>query len=229
MLRIIILFVALSAGGLCAWLVLAAKPAPEVVAAPQPQIAQVLVASADLAPGQVLSEKDLRWQPWPQDAMSAGFISRSSKPDALTSLKGFVVRTRLVSGEPMQEGKISRTLSGMLASMLPAGKRAVAIRVSAESTAGGFIMPNDRVDVIQTVTRQGESENVGRTILTNIRVLAIDQKAEDVKDHSSFVGKTATLELDAEQAEVIAAGQTSGALCPSLFGRSRTTTSSSSG
>jgi pilus assembly protein CpaB len=93
----------------------------------------------------------------------------------------------------------------------------VAIRVSAESTAGGFILPNDRVDVIQTVSRQGQQgavDNVSKTILTNIRVLAIDQK-EDVKD-PVLVGKTATLELDAEQTETIAAGQATGALSLAL-------------
>lgn len=219
MLRIIILFIAIAAGGLSAWLLLAARPNSDVVApAPQAQTVEVLVASADLAQGQVISEKDLRWQAWPQDAVNPGYISRASQPDALTSLKGSMARTRFVSGEPILEEKLARASSGMLASVLPAGKRAVAIRVSAESSAGGFILPNDRVDVIQTITRpgeQGQAENISSTILTNIRVLAIDQRAEDVKD-PVFVGKTATLELDAEQAEIIATGQAAGTLSLAL-------------
>jgi pilus assembly protein CpaB len=218
MLRIIILFVAIAAGGLSAWLILASKPAPqEVVAqAPRPTV-EVLVASADLTQGQVLGEKDLRWQSWPQEAVSAGYITRSGKPDALSSFKGHMVKARLVTGEPIHEGKLSRTPAGMLASMLPAGKRAVAIRVSAESAAGGFILPNDRVDVIQTAARQGQQgsvDNASTTILTNIRILAIDQK-EDVKD-PVLVGKTATLELDAEQTEIIAAAQAAGTLSLAL-------------
>jgi pilus assembly protein CpaB len=179
---------------------------------------QVLVAAADLAQGHVVSEKDLRWQSWPQESINPAFISRSSKPDAMTALAGSMVRSRLVAGEPVQEEKLARTSAGMLASMLPAGKRAVAIRVSAESAAGGFILPNDRVDVIHTLTRaglQGGSETLGRTLLTNIRVLAIDQRAADVKD-PAFIGKTATLELDAEQAEIIAAGQATGTLSLAL-------------
>lgn len=219
MLRIIILFIAISAGGLAAWLLMAAKPAQqEVVSAPEPQMAEVLVASVDLVQGQLISEKDLRWQSWPPNALSAAYISRSSKPDALTSLKGSMVRTHFVAGEPIKEDKLSRTPSGMLASMLPAGKRAVAIRVSAESAAGGFILPNDRVDVIQTVARQGQQgsvDNLSSTILTNIRVLAIDQKADDVKD-PTFIGKTATLELNVEQAEAVAAGQAAGTLSLAL-------------
>lgn len=218
MLRIIILFVAITAGGFSAWLLLAAKPDPAAAPAPQAQVSEILVASADLVPGQVISEKDLRWQAWPQDAVSSGYISRSSKPDAQTALKGSMVRTRFVSGEPIHEEKLARTASGMLASMLPPGKRAVAIRVSAESTAGGFILPNDRVDVIQTISRQGQQgdpDNTSSTILTNIRVLAIDQKVDDTKD-PVLVGKTATLELDAEQAEAIATGQATGTLSLSL-------------
>jgi pilus assembly protein CpaB len=219
MLRIIILFIAIAAGGVSAWLLMAAEPAPQTAVAPiNAEMTEILVASVDLVQGQVLSEKDLRWQSWPMNAVSAGYISRSSKPDALASFKGSMVRTRLVSGEPVQEGKLSRTPSGMLASILPAGKRAVAISVSAESTAGGFILPNDRVDVIQTVARPGQQgviENLSKTLLTNIRVLAIDQKTEDVKD-PVFVGKTATLELDAEQAEIIAAGQAGGSLSLAL-------------
>jgi len=220
MLRIIILFIALSAGIACAWLLMAAKPAqPEVAVAPRSDMTEILVASSDLAPGQVVSEKDLRWQAWPQEAVSATYVTRSAKPDALTSLKGLMVRNRLFAGEPVLEEKLSRSLAGVLASMLPGGKRAVAIRVSAESTAGGFILPNDKVDVIQTVTqaaKNGDMENLGKTILTNIRVLAIDQKAEEKLGNAALVGKTATLELDAEQTELVAAAQATGTLVLAL-------------
>jgi len=217
MLRIIILFVAISAGGACAWLLMATKPPqPDVVKIRQ---TEVLVASTDLSPGQIIGESNLRWQAWPDEAVSGAYLSRSTRPDALTSLKGMTVRSRLVAGEPVLEDKLSRSSFGILASMLPAGKRAVAIRISAESTAGGFILPNDRVDVIQTKTqavKNGDLENLGKTILTNIRVLAIDQKAEEKLGNAALVGKTATLELDAEQAELVAAAQATGTLVLAL-------------
>jgi len=220
MLRIIILFVALTAGGACAWLLMAAEPAQPVVAKTSPaHMTEILVAATDLAPGQVISEMDLRWQAWPQEAVSAAYISRSTKPDAPVSLKGLTVRSRIVSGEPVLEEKVARITAGILASMLPSGKRAVAIRVSAESTAGGFILPNDRVDVIQTMAQvglKGDTENLGKTILTNIRVLAIDQKSEEKLGNAALVGKTATLELDAEQAELVAAAQATGTLVLAL-------------
>jgi pilus assembly protein CpaB len=219
MLRVIILIVAVSAGGLCAWLLLTSNNQTEVAQPVAPSKAmEVLVAASDLPQGQVVSEKDLRWQQWPSDAVAATYITRANKPDAVTALKGSMARTRFVAGEPIQEQKMSRTPSGMLASLLPSGKRAVAVRVSAESAAGGFILPNDRVDVIHTSSKAGQLgdlESASKTILTNIKVLAIDQRANDIKD-PVFVGKTATLELDSDQAEVLAAGQVGGTLSLAL-------------
>jgi len=221
MLRIIILVIALAAGSLAGWLALSMRPGAAVTTtpAPAPQVAMidVLVASSELGQGQSLNEKTLRWQPWPADAVSPGFITRSAQPEAIKSLTGAMVRSQFVSGEPIREEKLSRS-SSLLASILAPGKRAVAIRVSVESTAGGFILPNDRVDVIQTVARpgQGQTENLSRTILTNIRVLAVDQKVEETKGEPVVVGKTATLELSPAQAEAIAAGQATGILSLSL-------------
>ena len=115
----------------------------------------------------------------------------------MTSFTGALVRSYFVAGEPIREAKIARGAAGMLAAMLPPGKRAVAIRVSAESTAGGFILPNDRVDVIQNISSsaRGKPENTSRTLLRNVRVLAVDQKADETKGQLVVVGKTATLEV----------------------------------
>ncbi len=221
MLRVVILVIALGAGSLAAWLALSLRPGVAVttIETPAPQVAmtEVLVASGDLAQGQALNEGAFRWQPWPVNAINPGFITRAGHPDAFKSLNGSLVRSHFVAGEPSREDKLSRT-SNLLAAMLPAGKRAVAIRISVESTAGGFILPNDRVDVIQTIIRTGEaqSENLSRILLTNIRVLAVDQKTDDPKGQAVAMGKTATLELSPEQAEAIAAGQASGILSLAL-------------
>ena len=107
----------------------------------------------------------------------------------------------------------------MLAAMLPSGKRAVAIRVSAESTAGGFILPNDRVDVIQNISSasaEGKPEQRSRTLLRNVRVLAVDQKADETKGQLVVVGKTATLEVTPTDAEIIASAQAAGTLSLAL-------------
>ncbi|UVF18496.1 Flp pilus assembly protein CpaB [Microvirga terrae] len=222
MLRVAILVVALGAGGLASWLVVSTRsPQPAVPAAvPVVQtMAEVLVAANDLVQGQALDEKSLRWQSWPKEAVTTGFISREAKPDALTSLTGVLVRSHFVSGEPIREEKLSRGPAGMLAAMLPSGKRAVAIRVSAESTAGGFILPNDRVDVIQNISStsaDGRSEQRSRTLLRNVRVLAVDQRADETKGQLVVVGKTATLEVTPADAEIISAAQAAGTLSLAL-------------
>jgi len=112
--------------------------------------------------------------------------------------------------------------------MLPPGKRAVAVRITAENTAGGFILPNDRVDVLHTLGSldkpEGQKDYTTRTILSNITVLAIDQtldernkeRDEKSKAKSAAVGKTATLELDPRQAELLIAAEAAGTLSLAL-------------
>jgi len=222
MLRIIILIIALTTGSLAGWLALSLQPGTAVARVeaeihPVP-MTEVLVASAAIMPGQALTEGLVRWQPWPTEATGPDIITRATKPDAVKSVAGAMVRSSFVAGEPIRDEKLSRGSSNLLASMLTPGKRAVAIRISVESTAGGLILPNDRVDVIQTITRSGENknENLSRTLLTNIRVLAVDQKMDESKSTAAAIGKTATLELSPAQAEAIAAGQAIGLLSLAL-------------
>jgi pilus assembly protein CpaB len=230
MLRLALLIVALSAGGGAAWVALAmqSNPAIATIIHPEPVVMpEVLIASSDLAQGQVLSKENIRWQSWPESAVNPAYIIRSARRDAVETLSGSIVRSRVIAGEPLREEKLSPLNAGFLSAFLPAGKRAMAIRISAESTAGGFILPNDRVDVLHTVADQGQGDgpkqHVSRTILRNIPVLAIDQTIDErAKDEKSkneksapkavVVGKTATLELDLPQAEVVAAAEATGTL-----------------
>jgi pilus assembly protein CpaB len=218
LLRVVLLIGALGAGGLAAWLVIAARPAPvtKVVVAPAPATQDILVASGDLLPAQTLTKKNLRWQAWPQDALNPVYITRSSRPDAVDSLAGAIVRNHMAAGQPIQESNLTPRHAGYLATVLPAGKRAMAVRISAESTAGGFILPNDRVDVLHS---DGKSP-VSHTILSNVRVLAIDQVVDETNKNenskANVIGKTATLELDPSQAEILNAAQTAGTLSLSL-------------
>jgi pilus assembly protein CpaB len=220
MVRVLILLIALGAGGSAAWLMLSARTPEAVVVEPaKPAMAEVLVAASELAQGQALDEKNLRWQSWPKEAVSAGFITRETKPDGVLTLSGAIVHSRFVAGEPILESKLSHGASGVLAAMLPPGKRAVGISISAESTAGGFVLPNDRVDVIHNISRtDGDStrEDQSHTLLRNIRVLAVDQTATETKGQTVFVGKTATLEVTLREAEIITAAQASGTLSLAL-------------
>lgn len=223
MLRILILFVALSAAGAAAWLTIGAssdEQTAEVQTAPAVASEEVLVVSADLAQGQILDATNVQWQPWPTEGINPGFITRSARPEAVTELTRSVVRSRFVTGEPIRQEKLADPDSGFLSAILPSGMRAVAIRISAESTAGGFILPNDRVDVIHTATRSGENDllvaTASKTILTNIRIIAIDQQTDESSDEAVAVGKTATLEVAPGQVEIISAAQASGLLSLSL-------------
>ena len=218
LLRIVLLIGALGAGCVAAWLVVAARPDPvtKVVVEAGPATVDVLVAAGDLLPAQTITKENLRWQPWPQNAMNSVYLTKASRPDAIDALAGAVIRNRMAAGEPIREENLTPRHAGYLATMLPAGKRAMAVRVSAESTAGGFILPNDRVDVLHS---DGKSP-VSHTILSNVRVLAIDQVVDETekKENSkaNVVGKTATLELDPAQAEILTAAQAAGTLSLSL-------------
>lgn len=223
MLRLIIVFVALTAGGGAAWIAAqqtapAPEPVTEAPAPPATEMTAVLVATRDVQRGAEITTGTLRWQDWPADAVPSAFIDRSVRPDARSDLAGqFAVRP-IQAGEPIPEGALSRQPNGFLAATLAPGQRAVAIMVDAQSTAGGFILPNDRVDVLHTM--RGSRENDGtearsRTILRNVRVLAIDQTTED-SETGTVVGKTATLELNEVQVEAVTAAGSAGTLSLSL-------------
>lgn len=223
--RVLVLAVALAAGGIAAYLALnigpEGTPAPTVVElAPQIQSQDVLVADKDIGQGQKLSADNIRWQRWPDDAMNPTYIQKQTRPDAVEALKGSIVRSPFVAGEPIREVKLARPGSGFLSAILPSGKRAVAVRISASNTAGGFILPGDRVDVVKTIAQQTSAdaapENVSQTILTNIKVLAIDQTVGEQEGEAVAVGKTATLELDPAQVELIASAEASGTLSLAL-------------
>jgi len=224
MVRILILLFALGSGGIAAWLAMGtAEPTASQPAAAVEQEAdparEVLVAGADLVHGSVLDESHLRWQPWTAGTVPAVFISRAAKPDAPQALKGSLVRGGFVAGEPIREDRLALPGAGFLSGQLPSGKRAIAVRVTAESAAGGFILPNDRVDLIHTSVISGQSggEQVSsRTILSNIRVLAVDQNASGESDGEAVVAKTATLEVEPDQIPVVTAAEASGTISLAL-------------
>lgn len=226
MIRVLIFVAALGSGGLAAWISFAQDDAPvrveQAPAIAQIAMSEVLVASAEIGQGRLLEETSMRWQPWPEVAVSAGFITRSSRPDAIETLAGSLVRSQFQESEPIRSDKLAPAGSGYMSALLPAGKRAVAVRVSAENTAGGFVLPNDRVDVVHTYTRPGigtePPQSVSRAILRNVRVLAVDQSrnADPASPQQVVVGRTATLELDIQQVELITAAEASGTLSLAL-------------
>jgi pilus assembly protein CpaB len=180
---------------------------------------EVLVAAHDLSMGTQLTEADYAWQKWPTAALSDLMVKKSEGPLILDNVKGAVTRNSFLQGEPMRRDKLIKgPNSGFLSAILPSGMRAVAINIDSGggSTAGGFILPNDRVDVIRVYRDEEQTKlrglevNTAQTILSNVRVLAIGQNIQEKNGEKTVVGTNATLELDPTQAELIILAQRTG-------------------
>jgi pilus assembly protein CpaB len=223
--RIVVLAVALGAGGIAAYLASGSKEPPPAPPPPVVKIdtVEILVAKGDINMGQVVAANDIQWQVWPASAASNYFLRRQDRPNAIEQLTGSIARSPFVAGEPIREAKLIKANgSGFMAALLPSGMRAVSTEISPETGAGGFILPNDRVDVLLT-RRDREAEkatgieaHITETILTDVRVLAIDQTIEEKNGQRVVVGKTATLELSPRQAETLAVSRQRGTLSLAL-------------
>jgi pilus assembly protein CpaB len=222
--RIVVLTIAVGAGGIAAYLASGSdnKPPPAEPVA-QLQTVDVLVAKSDIGLGQSVTPDDLQWQTWPAATASNNFIRRNERPDATTQIAGSIARAPFIAGEPIRDPKLVRANgSGFMAAILPTGMRAVSTEISPETGAGGFILPNDRVDVIlskrdKNPDRSGSADLVNsEIILSNVRVLAIDQAPKEKDGQNAVVGKTVTLELKPEQAETLARARQSGTLSLAL-------------
>jgi pilus assembly protein CpaB len=227
----------------------ASGPAP--VAAPAVQTANVVVAAHDLPIGERLVSADLTTQAWPLSAVNAAYITDGQpapapRPGAagvadktsraataavnavtggrgpMDGLIGAIVKTPILANEPITNAKLVRGgEGGYMSVVLRKGMRAIAVPVSVNTAAGGFILPGDHVDVIQA--HQGESNNGGtrpfvvQTVLENVRVLAIDQTAQPPKNGGqSDVGAVATLEVDPAGAEHLALAKAQGEMILTL-------------
>ncbi len=228
--RLLVLALAVAAAG--GAFVLANAPKPEVVeatapvAAPPPQADEVLTAAHDLPIGTILADADLAWQSWPKSAVGTSMIAKGADPKAVEDIKGSIVRSPSVAGEPIYRDKLIKGAgSGFMSAILPTGMRAVAINIDSQgsTSAGGFILPNDRVDVVHTFNDQskaaasgGQATVTSETLMRNVRVLAIGQNVQEKNGQSVVVGSNATLELDPVQAETVILAQRIGQLSLTL-------------
>jgi pilus assembly protein CpaB len=180
----------------------------------------------------------------PQAGAAAASASGSAAPDAPTAVKkadgvvggavqavtdkvapspareayiGGVARQDMFANEPVTDDKIVRAdEGGFMAVMLHPGMRAMAVPVSVDNTAGGFILPGDHVDILATHQTQrasgGGTIDSVQPVLRNIRVLAIDQQVSPDKDKQSVIGATATLEVSPQDGQVLTLAKASGTL-----------------
>jgi pilus assembly protein CpaB len=222
--RIVVLIIALGAGGVAAYLVSGSdsKPAAPVQPAAQLPTVDVLVAKTEIGLGQTVKPDDLQWQTWPAATASSSFIRRNERPDAQTQIAGSIARGSFIAGEPIREQKLVKADgSGFMAAILPSGMRAVSTEISAETGAGGFILPNDRVDVILTRRLKNPVPNLPDVVLSevalaNVRVLAIDQSPKEKDGQNTVLGRTVTLELRPQQATELAQARQAGTLSLAL-------------
>ncbi|MBS3849927.1 MULTISPECIES: Flp pilus assembly protein CpaB [Devosia] len=233
--RIILLLVALVAGGLAAFLVTRGggqAPEPQqVTQVIEEAKTQVLVAKLPIGVGERLNQETVEWQDWPEGALRADYVTISAMPDAPADLTGAVARYEFFPGEPIREAKLVSADQGYLSAVLSPGMRGVSVGVSAVSSAGGFIVPNDHVDVVlTTATEVGERSEV---ILANVRILAIGKRLGEVgasggqSEENVAAGGTpqpitfddgaiATIELNPSQAETLINAATRGQLSLTL-------------
>ena len=219
--RVIVLCIAFTAAIGAAWIAKKIVSGPREVQQVERTVGatDVLVAANPINLGDSIRGDDLKWQEWPVQGVTPGLITRDAQPDAPTKLSGAVARAPFIVGEPIKEQKLIKVSEGgVMAAILPAGMRAISTPIREETSAGGFILPNDRVDVILSHKMQvgSKEEPVSEAVLRNVRVLAIGQEIETKGDDKVATGKTATLELTPRQAEILTLAQSMGDISLSL-------------
>jgi pilus assembly protein CpaB len=185
---------------------------------------EVLTVTRDIAIGETFKAGDLQWSPWPEANVVEGYYLQTAAPTSIETLTGAVIKLALFKGEPVLPQKIAiKGEQGLLAALMEPGMRAISVEISAESASGGFILPNDRVDLILTYDQQGDPERgiaqrtVATTVVQNVRVLAIDQNfSTEAEGETARLGSTATLEVSPREAELLAMSQSLGEVSLSL-------------
>lgn len=232
--RLIILAVAAIAAVMAAFLVrnLANQPAPQAQVTTEQvekivevEVSQmkVLAVNQDVRVGTLLTPDEFSWIDWPEATVNPMFYTQDTTPEAMETLAGSVVRTPMYENEPVHPSKIvEKGATGFMAALLSPGKRAVSVEISPESASAGFILPDDKVDIIltQEIEFQNgaslETRTVTQTILENVRILAIDQTFGDVDGIPTMTGSTATMELLPQHTELVAQAARTGSLSLTL-------------
>jgi pilus assembly protein CpaB len=223
--RIAILGLALGSAGMAAYLAsgMLGPGKTKTVEVSTVATVPVLVATKDVQMGEKLVAGTISWQDWPVKQITDPMITRDEDPEALTTFSEGRARLAIFTGEPLMTKKIVMPNDrGFMAAILPKGYRGISVEISAATGAGGFILPNDRVDVILTRKFDGDAAGlklaVSETVISNVRVLAIDQTFKKAPEDEQVLkpDKTALLELDARQSEIVSRAEKEGTLSLAL-------------
>jgi pilus assembly protein CpaB len=222
-----IAFVAAVGAALLAKNIVAQPKTEKVVQKEFMNTTHVLVAARSIKLGDMVSSGHFRWQRWPKDALNSKLIDQASYMNAKADYDKAIARASFVKGEAINPRKfIKHGTGGVMAALLTSGMRAVSTKIKEETAAGGFILPDDHVDVIlsRQITGEGRgSKFVSNTVLSNVRVLAIGQTIDPPKGKQTASGRTATLELTPGQAEILMLANKMGDVSLSLRSLSKRT------
>lgn len=168
-----------------------------LASAPSKPTGKVVVAETEIAPGTALSGRLLRVAAWPGDIIPSKAVADPNE------LEGRVTQTIIAKGEAVLLTKLAPegTAAG-LGGLLAPDRLAVTVKTDEVSGVGGFISPGDRIDVLVEMSGEG-NEHYSKLILQNLKVLSKGQTWDQTADKKPQVVQTVTLEVSAEQAEVL--------------------------
>jgi pilus assembly protein CpaB len=211
--RIAILGVALVAGAAAFVLMMgnSGDQGPiQIVEPVKEESVRVLIASRDIQRGERLSVDDTSWIAWPKNAVQPTFITDAT-PEKREALESAVARSLIVTGEPVVDAKIVQAgSSGLMAAIIAPGFRAVTMRVSPETSSGGFILPGDRVDILHTSGRDDDART--RILFEDVRVLAVNAIYSEATGTPNIDGSNITLEFSPSDAEAFIATRNAGSM-----------------
>jgi pilus assembly protein CpaB len=206
--RFLLILICASVIGLLASL-LVYRVISQVARAGSDQSEQIVVAAADLGLAATVTSQHIKLVTWPKASVPPGALRTAAEAE------GRVVRSSVVAGEPLIEGKLAPHLAGrggIMPMLIPEGQRGVTIRLDEATRESGFVMPNSRVDVLVSMPKApGSNEKIAKVILQDVTVLAAGQIVE-LKDNKPVTNTTVTLALTPQQVERLAVAQSDGRL-----------------
>ena len=196
--RIAVLGIALVAGIAAFFLVMGNTPEQPEIRIVEPvkeETVRVLVSTRDVQRGERLTLEDTSWIVWPKKALQQHFITDET-PARREELVSAVARSLIVTGEPLVDAKVVKAgNSGLMAAIISPGMRAVTMRVSPETSSGGFVLPGDRVDVFKM------EGGTAKVMFEEVRVLAVNTNYSENNESASLSATNVTLELSQRDAQ----------------------------
>ncbi len=178
------------------------------------ELVKVVIATQDIAFGKIIDAGKLETIDWPRSALPPGSFSELAAFQPETGTGQRRARMAIAKGELVLASKVSNFGEKVtIVQSLGPNRRAIAIKVTAETGVGGFVTPGDKVDVILTHGRDADMKTV--TIIQNVRVIGVDQEA-NADQEKPGIARTVTLEVTAQDSQKLALAQKAGTLSLTL-------------